>query len=189
MNIKYLVVPTTAVCALALPLTGCSKPQSQTHPSASAPASKSRLTASATLTPDPGASQTSADLDKRAKAIKSAGLLVTVDKSKQTVTFQTVDPKTGKHFKDYYKFDEKTKNFWWHKYVSAMGQEFDYKYDLASSKLKTVYDFNHKDVNKEVQKMGFWKQIISETEDAKGSLENYFSTRYGMTIEQAITAS
>lgn len=86
-TLPYLAV----TCALGLLLTSCSQ-SSQ---------GSSRVTPSAapdaTMTPSGNVSK---DLDVKTKVIKGAGLAITVDKSKQQVTFQTVDPKTKKPMKD-----------------------------------------------------------------------------------------
>jgi hypothetical protein len=119
--------------------------------------------------------------------IKGAGLAITVDKSKQQVTFQTVDPKTKKPMKDWYMFNECQESVcafslnmyqsfigflvlgstvWkvtcclllssWHKWVSAMGQAFDYTFSLTTHKMTKIKDFHHNDITPQVKQMGFW---------------------------------
>ena len=174
-TLPYLAV----TCALGLLLTGCSQ-SSQ---------GSSRVTPSAapdaTMTPSGNVSK---DLDVKTKVIKGAGLAITVDKGKQQVTFQTVDPKTKKPMKDWYMFNEKAQTLSWHKWVSAMGQAFDYTFSLTTHKMTKIKDFHHNDITPQVKQMGFWKPAQDSTSDAEKRLEKYFKNRYGMTIKQAASA-
>mgnify|MGYP007064341717 FL=1 len=174
-TLPYLAV----TCALGLLLTSCSQ-SSQ---------GSSRVTPSAapdaTMTPSGNVSK---DLDVKTKVIKGAGLAITVDKSKQQVTFQTVDPKTKKPMKDWYMFNEKAQKLSWHKWVSAMGQAFDYTFSLTTHKMTKIKDFHHNDITPQVKQMGFWKPAQDSTSDAEKRLAKYFKNRYGMTIRQAASA-
>lgn len=164
---------------------GASAAGSASAASSAGTAMSSAPTGAATLTSQDGKL---VDKDLTAEVIEGSGFEITIDPAAQTALFQTVDPSTGDPFKNSDLFDYANGTFVRTVFVSAMGTTYLYTADLASGELQMIQNAAGEDVSESVRGQGRWDSVASATATQQTDIESYFQTRYGTTIQDAVTA-
>lgn len=180
-----------AAAVLGLGIAGCSSDSTETAagtpetPASSAPAASASANAPAaehTLTSQDGMLT---DTDKDATAVEDSGFEITIDQQAKTATFQFIDPASGEAFQNYGEFNYADNTYLRHLVSSAMGKTYNYTYDLTSNALVSVFDDEGNDLSQSTKGNGRWEKAETETGDQVQAIQDYFQTRYGMSIEDA----
>ena len=93
----------------------------------------------------------------------------------------------GNEGADYFIFNYKDNTFEKYKYVSAMNSGYYYYYDLDNSELIKVEDKDHNDSTQGMKDSNRWDGAVESTEDDIHTLEDYFLSEYGQSIEEYVT--
>lgn len=127
------------------------------------------------------------DTNPDADVLDGSGVAVTVDPSAQTVLFELIDPASGEVFQDNFEFDYANGEFRHHKFVAAIGAEFNYVMDLESNEILSIIGADGEDGLAAVEAQGRLEGAQADRDFEREELETYFEDAYGMTVEEAAT--
>jgi hypothetical protein len=103
-----------------------------------------------------------------------------------SVNFVVTD-QAGTEMADYYKFTPADNMLLRHRYVAAMGQEYDYHFDYSAMQLTKVIDGSSgEDVSESLKSMGRWDSSATETKEQVEKLISYFESTFGMSMAEAV---
>lgn len=195
---KRILASVGAAVLIGVAATGCN---SQSDSAGSVSAEPASVTSSVSSAASPSASSVPAgaatlsqqdgalvDTDREAGVVEGAGFDITIDPAAQTALFQTIDPGTGDAFQNSALFDYANGTFVRHVFVSAMGTTYVYTSDLTTGELQVIQNSAGDDVSEAVKGQGRWESAASGSATQRADIETYFEARYGMTIEEAVTA-
>ncbi|MCX7911403.1 MAG: hypothetical protein N2506_00335 [Dehalococcoidales bacterium] len=125
-------------------------------------------------------------LDTKTSPLPEGGLKIALVPGTEGYVKFIVTDAEGKETADYYKFTPARSEVLRYHYVSAMGTAFNYYFDYAAMQLLKVTDASNKDVTDSLKRMGRWDAAASETGEHVRKLVDYFRSRFGMEINEAV---
>ncbi|AIG63456.1 hypothetical protein CATYP_00715 [Corynebacterium atypicum] len=202
MKIRSIAALATAT-ALSLSLGACSSDDAKAPASDIAASSAQAApadTADASVQKDGKADEKKADsldfteeggklvaTDLGANVLNGAGVRVTVDKGAKTAHFDLLDPATEQEYANNYTFDFAAGKLKHHKFVEAMGFEFDYTIDLASGEIESILTKDGKESVDMVREQGCLDKAQADRKAERAELESYFEKAAGQSLESFVT--
>lgn len=124
--------------------------------------------------------------DTKNSPFQDSGLEIQLKKGDKGSAKFIITDKEGKATVDYYIFDYDKNQVVQHKFVSAMGTEFYYYYDLDKKELTKIEDGEHKDTTEKTKASNRWDKAVLTMDENVKLLEKYYSQNYKMTIKEAV---
>lgn len=124
--------------------------------------------------------------DTKNSPFDESGLEIQIKKGEKGSAKFIVTDKEGKATVDYYIFDYDKNHVEKHYYVSAMGTEFYYYYDLDKKALVKIEDGEHKDSTEKTKSSKRWDKAVASIDEEVKALEKYYEDQYKMTIKEAV---
>jgi hypothetical protein len=125
-------------------------------------------------------------LSKDSSPLGEGGIKVNVTTGSAGEVVFIVTDATGAETKDSYTFKPADNTLLRHRYVAAMGQEYNYHFDCAAMELTSVSDGTGKDVTEPLKSMGRWDSQAAEIKEQAEKLISYFNTTFGMSMGDAV---
>ena len=126
-------------------------------------------------------------LDTETSPLPNGGVKIDMVKGADGYVMFTVTDNAGTETADYYKFTPSDSTMLRHRCVSAMGMTYNYHFDYNTMTLTSVTDADDKDVSDSLKSMGRWDSAATDTEKLAGDLLAYFETKFGMSVDDAVS--
>jgi ABC-type oligopeptide transport system substrate-binding subunit len=125
-------------------------------------------------------------LDTSSSPLPEGGIKVDVVTGADGCVTFTVTDKEGNATVDYYQFTPADNTMLRHRYVAAMGKEYNYHFDCAAMELASVSDGEGEDVTQGLKMGGRWDSAAAETKEHAEKMIAYFEATFGMSMSEAV---
>lgn len=125
-------------------------------------------------------------LDTASSPLGEGGLKIDLTTGTSGIVNFTVTDESGTETADTYKFTPADGTLLRHRYVAAMGSEYNYYFDYSTMELTKVTDGADEDVTEALKGAGRWDSAATETKEHAEALISYFESTFGMSMSEAI---